>query len=136
MTSKVRGFLVAGALVALAGCSDRGDDPVVPGGGDDPVSFSADVQVIFNNRCTGCHGQNGNGNLDLRAANAYNNLVGVDSFGYSGQRVVAGDPEASVLYRKLSGASGVGGVMPSDGALSADTIEIIQDWIAQGAMNN
>ena len=123
-------------LAVLVGCSDRGNDPVVPGGGDDPISFSADIQVIFNDRCTGCHGQNGNGNLDLRAANSYNNLVGVDSFGYSGQRIVAGDPDASVLYRKLTGAPGVGGVMPSDGALSAANIEIFQKWITEGAMNN
>ena len=132
----IQGLLVTAALAALAGCSDRGDDPVNPGGGDDPVSFSADVQIIFNDRCIGCHGQNGNGNLDLRAGNAYANLVGVDSFGYSGMRVVPGDLDASVLYRKLTGATGVGDAMPSDGALPASTVAIIGDWIAEGAMDN
>jgi len=130
------GLLLTGALAVLTGCSDHGDDPVNPGGGDDPVSFSADIQIIFNDRCTGCHGLNGNGNLDLRAASAYTNLVGVDSFGYSGQRVVPGNPDASVLYRKLTGATGVGGVMPSDGALPASSIAIIGDWIVEGAMDN
>ena len=134
--SHIKSLLITGALAALAGCSDRGGDPVNPGPGDDPVSFSADVQIIFNDRCIGCHGLAGNGNLDLRAANSYANLAGVDSFGYTGLRVVPGDPDASVLYRKLTGASGVGDRMPSDGVLPAGSIAIIGDWIAEGAMNN
>jgi hypothetical protein len=123
--------------MALAGCSDHGDDPLAPGGGGIPAtSFSADVQPIFSANCVVCHGQNGNGNLDLRAGNAYANLVGVDSFGYGGKRILAGDPDGSVLYRKVTAAVGVGSVMPPDGSLPAGSIETIRKWIVEDAPDN
>lgn len=129
--------LLAGAgLLVLAGCSDEGSDPVAPGGGGPTVSFAADVQPIFNTNCTTCHGLNGNGGLDLRPGEAYGNLVGVDANGYAGKRVVAGDPDASVIYRKLTGATGVGGPMPPAGMLPTETTDIVRQWIAAGAAEN
>lgn len=122
---------------ALAGCSDNGTDPAAPGGGgDDPVSYAADVQPIWNANCVGCHGDGGNGGLDLRAPGSRGNLVGVDSAGWPGQRVVENEPDQSVLYLKMTGASGVGNLMPPTGSLGAGDLETVRTWIAEGALDN
>ena len=132
---KKASVLVLTGVLALAGCSDEGTDPVAPA----PtvvVSFTAQVQPVFNANCTGCHGQDGNGGLDLREGQAYGNLVAVASQGYPGQRVVGGDPDSSVLHRKLNGLSGVGGPMPPGGTLPEADRNLIRDWISEGAKDN
>ena len=49
--------------------------------------------------------------------------------------VVPGNPEGSLLYRKISGtqASDEGDRMPMAGALEQDTIQAVYDWIDGGA---
>lgn len=127
--------LVMAGVLALAGCSDEGADPVAPVPANE-VSFAAQVQPVFNAICTGCHGQNGNGGLDLREGQAYGNLVEAASQGYPGQRVTPGDPDSSVLFRKLNGLSGVGGLMPPGGSLSDADLKLFHDWISEGAKDN
>ncbi|MBE0566834.1 MAG: hypothetical protein IH621_12790, partial [Krumholzibacteria bacterium] len=118
-----------------AGCSDRGADPADPGGGGPvAVSYAADVQPIWNASCVGCHG--GTAGLELAAPGSRAALVGVASTNWPGQRVVPGDPDASVLYRKLTGDGGVGDRMPQGGALDAADIETVRRWIAEGAHDN
>ncbi|MGD9548833.1 MAG: c-type cytochrome domain-containing protein [Candidatus Krumholzibacteriia bacterium] len=126
-------------LAQLAACSDNGTEPQLDdaGGGEPTVSFAADVQPIFDANCIGCHGAvGGNGGMSLVAGSSYDNLVGVPSQGYAGDRVVPGDPDASVLYRKLTGAQGVGGPMPPTGILPPATVEPVRIWIAEGAIDN
>jgi len=133
-------IIKAGLLLALAGltgCSDEGDVTMAPP--DDPapaVSYAADVQPIWNSHCIGCHGAGGNAGLDLRASAGPAALVNVAATGYAGSRVVPGDPDASVLTRKLQGDPTTGDRMPLGGALSAGQIETIRSWIAAGALNN
>lgn len=135
--SRLRGYWPAAAvIVVLAGCSDRGTEPTSPGGGVDPVSYAADVQPIWNANCTGCHGAGGNGGLDLRMPGSRANLVDVPSPSWPGLRVVAGEPDSSVLYLKLTGTAGVGDRMPQGGSLGADDTEIVRLWIAEGALDN
>lgn len=131
-----RTLLLLSALVFGVGCSDRGEELMDPGGGVDPISFSADVQPVFDSNCIGCHGQNGNGGLDLRVGGSYGNLVGIDATGYAGKRVAAGDSESSVIYLKMTGAPGVGSVMPPAGSLPVETTDIVRQWIAEGALDN
>lgn len=124
-----------GLVLLCTGCSDRGADPTGPGGGEPPpVSYAADVQPIWNANCVGCHG--GTAGLFLEAPGSRANLVGAASTNWSGQRVVAGDPDASILYRKLTGDSGVGDRMPQGGALGAGDLETVRRWIAEGALDN
>jgi mono/diheme cytochrome c family protein len=122
-------------LPLFPGCSDEGD-PIAPGGPDvtGPVSFAEDVQPIFDSRCTGCHGEGGNGGLDLRSPQSYANLVDAGSPNYGAKRVVPGDPDASVLVDKISGGGRYGSRMPPTGsALSAAQISTIRTWVAEGA---
>jgi len=99
------------------------------------VSFSNQIQPIFNNQCTGCHG--GSGGLTVTAGVSYNNLVNVtaQSSCTSLKRVLPNDAANSVLYRKVAGST-CGTRMPQGGALSTSDIALLRNWINQGAKNN
>ncbi len=98
------------------------------------VSYVNDVQPIFNQYCTSCHPTSGN--LDLTTSNSYSQLVNVNASGYSAKRVVPGDPEHSVLYKKIDDSGVYGSNMPLSGNLSQAQINIIKQWIVEGAQNN
>lgn len=54
-------------------------------------------------------------------------------------RVIATDPDGSFLIQKLEGAMGIiGARMPADGPpyLQQATIDVIRQWIQNGAPNN
>ena len=98
--------------------------------------FQRIQDTIFTPHCTSCHsGFFAPHSLKLDASNSYRLLVGMRSAEVpSLQRVKSGDPKASYLVQKLEGHAAVGIRMPADGpALSADAIELIRRWIAEGA---
>jgi hypothetical protein len=99
------------------------------------VSFSNQIQPIFNRQCTGCHG--GSGGLTLTAGASYNNLVNINAQSScpSLKRVLPNDAANSVLYKKVSGTT-CGSRMPTGSALSTSDITLVRDWINQGANNN
>jgi len=101
---------------------------------EDGISFSQNIQPIFDQSCVNCHPSSGN--LDLRAGNSYNNLVNVPASGYSGILVVPGDPDNSILYKKIDGSGAYGSNMPVGGSLSASQINMIEQWILEGAPDN
>jgi hypothetical protein len=48
-----------------------------------------------------------------------------------------GDPDNSYLVQKLEGTAAVGGRMPQGGPfLDQATIDLVRQWISDGAMNN
>lgn len=129
--------VVLAVSVVAVGCSDRGTEPEPGGGGGvGSVSYAADVQPVWNAQCVGCHGAGGSGGLDLRSPDSRTNLVGAASANWTGELVVPGEPENSVLYLKLTGAPGVGDRMPQGGTLDADALETVRRWIADGAPDN
>jgi hypothetical protein len=72
----------------------------------------------------------------------HGNLGGWDSSSYQavmtsgdhGPVVIPGDITKSLLAQKLQGTSTIGTVMPPSGELPDETIKIILDWIAAGAL--
>ena len=93
----------------------------------EPVNFASDVEPIFKAKCYACHGadqQLGQLRLDSRS-------VATDT-GPSGPRIVAHEPESSSIFQRVAGL-GDGIRMPMGGQLSDGEIEIIRNWIAQGA---
>lgn len=105
------------------------------------VTLSADVQPIFTASCiTGCHGgAYPASNLNLTVGNSYAQLVNVAAAGCSGGeiRVVAGDSANSELAKKILGVGFCSGTqMPKLGSLSAAEVQIIIDWIDNGALDN
>jgi len=105
------------------------------------VSFSGDVQPIFTSRCVnaGCH-PGGGGPFSLQAGQSYNALVGVavTTGACSGtfQRVRPLFADSSAIIRRLGGTT-CGVQMPFGlSPLPQNEINVIRDWINQGAANN
>lgn len=88
------------------------------------ISFATEIQPIFNNNCVSCHA--GSVAPDLRSGNAYSAIM-------SNSYIVANDLAASKLYQRLTGN---GNIMPPSGALSSVNINLVKNWILQGAKNN
>src|SRR5262249_34993546 len=116
--------------------------------GPPKLSFSMDIQPIFDNRCVDCHNAGLlRGTLDLTAGSSYDNLVNQPtSAGCMAEvpdsiRVVPCDPMSSMLWLKTRpddarcrmpmpfGTDGLGVIAPDEFAL-------IELWIAEGAQNN
>lgn len=124
---------VGGRIVGR--CDPEDGDPTTD------VSFRVDVLPLFarSSREGGCSchdgGRNGVGFQ----------LSGLDTTGYdalmrggrsSGQDIVVpGDPCISVLYLKLTSAPPFGARMPLSGPpyLSDEELQLVHDWIAEGA---
>jgi hypothetical protein len=107
-----------------------------------PVSFAAQVQPIFNASCNdmGCHaGMRPAEALSLETGKAFAELVNVTSGQCSGRPLVKpGAPAGSYLMDKLLGANlCMGSQMPKAGqSLPSTQIDLIRNWICQGAPNN
>jgi hypothetical protein len=97
------------------------------------VDYQTQIQTIFNSNCTSCHINGGGyfGGLDL---STYENLMSGNS--NNGPVVTAGDGANSYIIQKLQGTA-PGSQMP-DGAspLPADSINLIAQWIDEGALEN
>jgi hypothetical protein len=133
----------AGALLAAlgAGC-----------GTPAPATFTDIYAVMFplgtHGQCNYCHSvpaneiSNGRLGMGETRAEAYAALVGRGSMsarcGGGGARlVVPGDPNASLLYLKLSAAPACGDRMPQGASpLTAAQVEMVRSWIAAGAPND
>ena len=95
------------------------------------VSYSDDIQPIFDNNCAGssCHIGGNAGGLRL---NNWTNLI---AGGSSGDAVVPGNADISFLIRRIEGD--IPPTMPLGGSeLAPATIQEIRDWIDEGALNN
>lgn len=106
------------------------------------VSFSGQVQPIFTQSCalSGCHAaaspQEG---MNLSLGAAYAAIVNVNSNQQPTlKRVLPGNPDLSYLIRKLEGGPNISlSRMPEGGPfLAQSTVNIIRNWITQGAPNN
>ncbi len=100
------------------------------------VSFAKNVQPIFDRSCTSCHG--GSAGMFLDEGESYANLMNVQAQKgcTSEKRVLPGNSSASVLFKRISGTS-CGTQMPKKAPpLSPGEIQLIRDWIDQGAPNN
>ena len=90
------------------------------------IDYSVSIQPIFNQSCTGCHdGSNPAGGLNLLS---YEDLM-------SNNVIAPGDHEASELYDRITRPESSNGNMPPAGSLGQDEIDLIADWIDEGALN-
>ena len=76
--------------------------------------------------------------MNLSSANAsFDALVNVQSLQVSLDRVEPGNPDMSYLVQKLEGTQAVGTRMPQGQApLSQAMIDMVRQWITDGAQNN
>jgi hypothetical protein len=101
------------------------------------AEFSSIQRHVFTPVCTGCHsGASAPLGLRLDEGASFAMLVNAPSVEAPAlNRVQPGNPDASYLIRKLEGTATVGGRMPLNAPpLPADTIAVIRQWIANGAM--
>ena len=85
------------------------------------VDFESQIQTIFNYSCTGCHGNSGGLNLTTYS--------GVMTGGNTGAAILAGDHASSLLWVRVENGS-----MPPSGTLSSDQVDLIAQWIDEGAL--
>lgn len=93
------------------------------------VSYSADVQPIFDAKCASCHTASFP-QLDLRRGRSYRQLVGVGaSTDAAFTRVVPGRPDFSWLVIHTPDPRLAGLLTPSE-------LTLIRRWISEGAPDN
>lgn len=85
----------------------------------DTVSYSLDIQPIWDNKCVSCH--SGSRDPDLRPENSYASLI-------NGGYVDTDNPEDSELIKKLYGSH--------DSRATETEKQVILLWIEEGAKNN
>jgi hypothetical protein len=151
-----------GGVLLDAGDGSTADGGAIDGGVvmcDVTPTFTSLYQKIFadtvaNQTCStsGCHAPVVSGGLDMSGSkmNAYSALVNADTFCQAPcqpqakalfpKRVVPGNAGMSFLYEKISKgapASSKGGSrMPLGSMLQQCQIDVIKQWIDDGAMNN
>jgi hypothetical protein len=91
------------------------------------VSFANDVMPIFANSCNECHGgKQTKAGLDVTTHD------GLIAGSFDGTVIVAGNSAESLLVQLV-----VDGEMPKRGpGLTAEQIQIISQWVDEGALNN
>lgn len=108
-------------LIAILAACSKYTIPTPPcEDGTEGVSFSGDIQPIFNSNCVSCH--SGGQAPDLREGWAYDELI---DGGYVAEPEFACE---SKLYQVFSGTH--------DGRASDDEILQMLGWIQEGAQDN
>lgn len=100
-------------------------EPVLPL--PETVSYSKDVQPLWDQDCISCH-KPGTTAPDLTTANSYSALMTNNKY------VIPGNVSGSKLHKSLvaDGAS----IMPTEGKWSDSKIALVDKWINDGALNN
>lgn len=100
-------------------------------GGGEGVSFALSVLPVFEARCSFCHD-------DERVDGGWNSTsyANVVETGDNSPVIIPGDVDNSLLAQKLLDLQEEGDKMPTVGEMPADALQIILDWIAEGAKDN
>jgi len=136
-------------LAVLAGCIDYLDPQTgsasalrcldEDGDRNTPVSFAVDIQPIFDMRCRFCHYPTGGSPIGIQTSrldlSTYQTLR---AGGNGGIEFTAGMPCTSLLFEKLGPGPPFGSRMPLNGPPFLDDrqLQLVHDWIAEGALEN
>ncbi len=123
MTS-TRAFLLA----AIVSCSAAlGDEPA-----GSPVSYHKQIRPILQARCLGCH-------QPAKASGAYvmTDFARLAAGGESEEKaIVPGKPDESYLIAQITPEDGSAAMPPKGNPLSQVEIDLIRQWITEGAKND
>lgn len=134
-------------LVLGAACADDAGDKADSAAPPDPTptTSATDAGLVtaclaerwVSQTCAGCHLEGSH--LDLRF-DALETLLTTDREFHPGPIVIPGDPDASLLVRKVEAKVGLvtlepdeGEPMPLDTQITVDDAQLIRDWVAAGA---
>lgn len=121
-------------IVAVVSCTENRMNGIT--GPVEDVSYSNNIQVIFNESCggAGCHVGATQSGVNLTSYDQVMNSVGQQ---YGRTIVEPGSPDESPLVDKIEPNPEHGQRMPFGGSsLSNHQIEEIRVWIEEGAMDN
>ena len=111
----------------------------VPADSKTEVDFETQILPILQNRCFNCHSApkvDASGIITKpKGGVQLDSVKGIEA-SLHGEVVVAGEPEDSLLYQRITLPEGETGIMPPpDGGepLSKQEIDLIRKWIEQGA---
>ncbi len=127
-------FLLCLAMF-VAGCSSdsKGPGATPPVGGPSassapPVTVAfTDVQAILRNNCVGCHGQSGDGGIDIRT---FESLM---KGGEPGPIVKPGDAAGSLIVHALRETGSIKRMPFNRAPLAEEDIAKVEAWIDAGA---
>ncbi|RCS53979.1 DUF1553 domain-containing protein [Bremerella cremea] len=94
---------------------------------EEPIDFATQIRPLLSDRCFHCHGPDADGReADLR--------LDEEESAHEAS-IVPGDPANSELFARISSTDPSDRMPPADSnrSLSAEEIELIRQWIAQGA---
>jgi hypothetical protein len=91
------------------------------------VSYSKDVQPLWDQDCISCHKPNATA-PDLTSANSYSALTANNKY------VIPGNAAGSKIHKSLVGDGAA--IMPTSGKWSDSKIALVDKWITAGALNN
>jgi hypothetical protein len=121
------GFLKSGALIgailALSACGQK------------EISYAADVQPVIKQYCLDCHSEGGDGyQKSGLLMGSYDSLMKGTRFG---SIVKPGDSLSSVLIMLVEGRADPSISMPhGKDPLPREKIDLLKQWVEQGAKNN
>ena len=92
------------------------------------VNFDSQIQPILQVNCTSCHISGGSATLDLSSYD------GIMNGGWSGPAIIPGNQDSSLLYMRIILPEGYPGSMPPNNPLSQNEIDLIGQWINEGAI--
>ena len=121
---------IAGILVLVVGLyqSNHASENPVTQVGSESITFERHIRPILKTHCIHCHGEQNHreAQLDLRLKRL------IVTGGESGPALVANDPQSSLVLKRIRA-----GEMPPNGkVLSAKDIDLIERWIADGALTS
>jgi hypothetical protein len=124
-------LLVASACAAPLEDPERFTGEATAGGCPEGVNVETDVLAV---RCAGaaCHSASEmpGGGLDLLSDGAVERVAGVESPSCAGEVLaIPGDPDGSLIVRKLADDPPCGARMPLVGALDGDEEACLREWI-------
>jgi hypothetical protein len=127
-------------VLTIAACSDSINSEPEENNNEAPATFSKIQEQIFDKSCAfaGCHaGSSPPAGLNLTKGISYTNLVNVTSFLNSNyKRVEPGNSSNSFIIKMLRNTGEGSRQMPPSGKLNEDLLQLIENWINEGAENN
>jgi Planctomycete cytochrome C len=123
LRSSLRLSLLASSALLLAACGEK------------EISYKADVQPILQQYCVECHADGGKGaEKSGLVLTSYESVMKGTRFG---SIIKPGDALSSTLIMLVEGRADPSIKMPhGKESLPKEKIEVLKQWVAQGAKNN
>jgi len=133
-------IVISIVLVGVFSCTKQ-QGPIEPVIEIASVSYTDDIQPIFDTFCISCHNATSEesfGELNLASDQSYDELVNtVAVYDTSVKRVLPNNHIKSLLWQKINDSGMYGDNMPWYAEnLSQHNQDLIKTWINEGALNN